>query len=274
MVDHLANTSSDSGGFRILRNMLRVNGSRKFGTRPNPHQARPGNSKLNRTNSRRIHTVPIHHIFQQNARGLKSQSALTEIIDSMRCRKGFSLGLQETLRVGKEEFTENKYTFLGSGHDAQHGRGSCGVGILLSPAATTTWKASGPSSLHNDFVPRVVVARMPVLDHTTGTPIGILMIYAYLPSSDASEHDQLDFQNVISSAISRRYFGDILVICADANASIGKSGYKRNDANIYTIVGLYGINLVILSGGRLQIFLEIHNLSSLSSFFKKRYYGT
>ena len=129
MIDHLANASSVSGGFGILRNTLRVNGSGKLGTRSSPRHARTGSSKSNRTIFSRIHTVPIHHIFQQNARGLKSHSALTEIIDSMRCRNGFSLDLQETRRVDEEEFPENNYAFLGSGSDAQHGRGSCGVGI-------------------------------------------------------------------------------------------------------------------------------------------------
>ncbi len=134
--------------------MLRVNGSGKLGTRPNPHKARLAISKSNRTISKRIHNVPIPRIFQQNTRGLKSHSALMEIIDFMRCRNGFSLDLQETWRVGKEEFTKNNFNFLGSGLDTQHGRGSCGVGILLSPAATATWKASGPCCLHDDFGPR------------------------------------------------------------------------------------------------------------------------
>ena len=166
MIDHLANDSSVYGGFGILRNTLRVNGSRKLGTRPNPHQARLGNSKSNRTNSTRIHTVPIHHIFRQNARGLKSHSALTKVIDSV--IRGFSLGLQETWRVGKEEFTENNNIFLGSRHGAQHGHGLCGVCIRLSPIATAAWKASGPDSLHNDFGPRVIVVRMLVINPTTG----------------------------------------------------------------------------------------------------------
>ena len=107
----------------------------------------------------------------------------------MRCRNVFSLGLQETWRVGKEEFTGNNSTFLGSGPNAQHGRGSCGVGIRLSPVATTAWKASGPGSLHNDFGPRVIGVRMLVIDPTTGKHLGLCMISAYAPSSGASPND-------------------------------------------------------------------------------------
>ena len=86
----------------------------------------------------------------------------------MRRRNGFSLGLQETWRIGKEEITEDNYTFLGSGPDTQHGRGSCGVGILLSPSATIAWRAAGPDNLHNDLGSRVMAIRMRVIDPTTG----------------------------------------------------------------------------------------------------------
>jgi hypothetical protein len=115
---------------------------------------------------------------------------------------------------------------------------------------------------------------MLVIDPTTGKRLGLFMISAYAPSSDASANDQLLFENVLSSAISRRNLGDILVICADATSSLGRSAPKRNDVDIYTTIGPYGINHINLSGSRLRSFLEIHNLASLSSFFKKRHYGT
>ncbi len=102
MNTHLANASSVSGGLCMFRNMLRVNGSGKPGARPTSCRALPDNFKSNRPKSSRIHTVPTQHIFQQNARGLKSNSKLTELIDSMRRRNGFSLGSQETWRIGKE----------------------------------------------------------------------------------------------------------------------------------------------------------------------------
>jgi hypothetical protein len=161
MNTHLANASSVSGGLCIFRNTLRVNGSGKLGARPAYWQALPGNFKSNRPKSSRIHIVPTQHCFQQNARGLKSNSKITELIDSMRRRNDFSLGLQKTWRVGKEEITEDNYTFLGYyGPNTQHGRGSCGVGIFLSPSATIAWKAAGPDNLHNDLGSRVIAIRM------------------------------------------------------------------------------------------------------------------
>ena len=115
MNNHLENVSNVSGDFGIFRNTLRVNGPGKFGTRPTPCQAQPCNFnfKSNRAKFSQIHTVPTHHIFHQNIRGLKSDSALTEISDSMRCQNCFTLGLQETWRIGTEEIIEDNYTLLG-----------------------------------------------------------------------------------------------------------------------------------------------------------------
>ena len=277
MNTHLANASSVSGSLCIFRNTLRVNGSGKPGARPTSCQALPGNFKSNRPKSSRIHTVPTQHIFQQNARGLKSNSKLTELIDSMRRRNGFSLGLQETWRIGKEEITEDNYTFLGSGPDTQHGRGSCGVGILLSPSATIAWKAAGPDNLHNDLGSRVMAIRMRVIDPTTGKHLGIYMISAYAPASDASEDIKLEFEDSLVTSISRRHFGDILIICADANASLGRSNFTSKQNNTDTIssaIGPHEFNHVNAAGRRLRSFLELHDLAALSSFFKKKHYGT
>ncbi len=52
------------------------------------------------------------HLPQKATRGLKPNSRLTELIDSMRRRNGVSLGLQETWRAGKEEITEDNYTIF------------------------------------------------------------------------------------------------------------------------------------------------------------------
>ena len=75
------------------------------------------------------------------------------------------MGLQETWRTGVEEITEDGYTFLGAAPDEQDSRrGVCGVGLLLSPLATSAWKAAGPDNLHNDLGPRIIAVRMVVED--------------------------------------------------------------------------------------------------------------
>ena len=121
---------------------------------------------------------------------MKSDSAVTELVNSLRCRFGFSLGPQETWRCGKENFEEDGFTFLGYGPDTQQGRGSCGVGLLIvSPAATTAWRDAGPDNLYNDLGPRVIAARMLVNDLASGDDLGIFQISAYDPTSDSSDDD-------------------------------------------------------------------------------------
>ncbi len=53
------------------------------------------------------------------------------------------------------------------------------------------------------------------------------MISAYAPTSDASEIIKAEFENSLATSIARRNIGDILIIYADANASLGRSDPKR-----------------------------------------------
>ena len=205
---------------------------------------------------------------------MKSDSAVTELVNSLRCRSGFSLGLQETWRCGKENFEEDGFTFLGSGPDTQQGRGSCGVGLLLSPAATTAWRAAGPDNLHNDLGPRVIAARMLVNDPASGDDLGIFQISAYAPTSDSSDDDITCFETALARAIAHRAPKDILVICADSNASIGCENSDKTDDCAHRAIGPFGIPHINQAGRRLRTFLDLHNLVALSSFFKKKHYGT
>ena len=117
MVNRLAVTFGTCGDSSISEKSSRVNASRKCKTRPNYRciQALPGNSKhllpkhthtsypypcisaptRLKCNCSKTTIIPIHTIFQQNIRDLKSDSAITDkLIDALRCHSGFSLGLQ------------------------------------------------------------------------------------------------------------------------------------------------------------------------------------
>ena len=205
---------------------------------------------------------------------MKSDSTVAELIDAFRCRSGFSLALQETWRCGKENFEEDGFTFLGSGPDTQQGRGSCGVGVLLSLAATAAWRAAGPKNLFNDFGPRVIAARMLVKDPASGKDLGIFQISAYAPTSDSTDDDITCFETALAAAIAHRAPEDILVICADCNASIGCNKSDNTDDCAHRAIGPHGIPHLNQAGRRLRTFLDLHNLVALSSFFKKKHYGT
>jgi len=118
---------------------------------------------------------------------------------------------------------------------------------------------------------------MVVIDPTTGKHIDIYVVSAYAPTSHASEDTKLEFKDSLATSISRRHFEDILIICADMNASLDRRNFnfKRNNSDILTLaIGPHGFNYVNVAGLRLRSFLEIHDLAALSSFFKKQYFGT
>ena len=203
---------------------------------------------------------------------MKRDDLLTEVVAGLRARSGFSLGLQETWRTGVEEITEDGYTFLGAAPDEQDSRrGVCGVGLLLSPLATSAWKAAGPDNLHNDLGPRIIAVRMMVED-ANKQQLGIFQVAAYAPTSTAPREVQDAYEAALSEVIARRTPSDILIICADINASIGRGCLDGH--NGYTAVGPHGIDHMNEAGRRLRSFLELHDLAALSTFFKKKHYGT
>jgi hypothetical protein len=84
---------------------------------------------------------------------------------------------------------------------------------------------------------------------------------------------KLEFEDSLATAISRRHVGDVLIIRVDANASLGRDDSKRNNDTLSSI-GPHGFMHINAAGRRLHSFLELHDLATLSSFFKKQYYGT
>ena len=114
---------------------------------------------------------------------------------------------------------------------------------------------------------------MIVTDSTSGKHLGIFFISAYEPTSDASETLKSQFEDALTTAINRRTPRDVIGICADANASLGTIPISKNNLT-YASIGSYGINYINDASRRLRSLLELHNLASLSTFFKKKYYGT
>ena len=122
----------------------------------------------------------------------------------------------------------------------------------------------------------MIAARLLVEDESKQL-LGIHLVAAYAPTTDKKdarkdEAAKATFEEPIASAISRREHGDVLLICADANANIGRG--NLDGFGEYTAVGPYGINHLNDAGRRLRSFLSVNNMVSLSSFFKKKYYGT
>ena len=142
----------------------------------------------------------LHTILTQNCLGLKTATRKTELVHVLRQRQPLAVCLQETWRAGVEELTEDGWLFIGSAPASQQGRGSMGVGIMLSPLG-----AAALDERHTDLGPRVVAVRLRV--NQTGTPeqarLGIFTISGYAPVSTAPEADWEAYYDTLSRALSR-----------------------------------------------------------------------
>ena len=121
-------------------------------------------------------------VISQNVRGLKSCEKIEEICSSMNQRKVFAACIQETWRCNKEILEHNSFTILSTGlkPEDNNRRGSQGVGIVLSPAATDAWKAAG-SEIYDTYGGRVMAIRLLVRD-LQGRDISLFLTSTYSPN--------------------------------------------------------------------------------------------
>jgi len=225
------------------------------------------------------------HFYTQNCRSLKTDAILTELIDVAQWRDAFASCLQETWRPQDHEELcdlEGGHTFIGVGqaHNSA-GRGSQGVGILLSPSATRAWHLAktryGRSHLVNDLGPRVLAVTLTLQETVTKRAADVFLISAYAPTSAHSEDDWDAYYDSLSAALARCPPKAIAIIGSDANACIGTGEGERNDEKFeegYEVVGRFGSTRVNDSGRRLRVYLETHQLCALTSFFPKKHYTT
>jgi hypothetical protein len=100
------------------------------------------------------------------------------------------------------------------------------------------------------------------------------MIYAYALISDASETLKSEFEDALAATINRRTDGDVIVICADVNASLGRNNPTSKNGLAYTSISSHGINYINVAGQRLRHSLEPHNVASLSTLFNRHIIST
>jgi len=165
------------------------------------------------------------------------------------------------------------------GPQQQHGRGSNGVSITLSSLATAAWERAG-RELHDDCGDRLIGVRLEVRGGRRGKAyqqkMGIFLVSSYAPTSAHTTAERNAHEANLARLIARRRPGDVLVIGTDANASIGRGSLQAgsNDSERRGAVGPFGIPFVNAAGRQLRSFLETQQLASLSSFYRKRHYGT
>ena len=148
----------------------------------------------------------------------------------------------------------------------QSRRGSQGVGIGLSPKGVEAWRAGG-SEVHTDIGPRVIGLRLLMKDFEE-RDVGVFLISAYAPDSGKSEEVWTEYIDQLEDCISRKHEKDVLIIGTDCNASMGVSNAEDS------VTGQFGISHVNDAGRRMKNFLTTSDLQAVSTYFKKRNYGT
>jgi len=148
---------------------------------------------------------PRWRFLTHNVCGLKSNGVRFDgYVEWARKRDVFVASLQETWMEGEEVMEKMDdypgWTLLRHGlKEKVCARGSQGVGILLSPAATAAWTEAG-TQVHS-FGPRIVSTRLRVKDNKA-RPLTIYVVSAYAPLASAPKAER------------DRYFSD-LQACVD-----------------------------------------------------------
>ena len=209
-------------------------------------------------------------IVSQNCRGLKKDEDLEELYDSLIGEEIFAACLQETWREGVEKLERSGKVvkLLLVGKKQQEGRGSCGVGIALGGKGIQAWKDAG-SLVFDGFGPCLMATRLLVKDDR-GKDVGIHLISLYRHT----DWDWGEFQATLDRCVAKKRPGDIVLIGADGNASMGSNhlGVCGNRT-----CGKFGNRRVTEPGKKLLAILTQRTMALPSTFFRsagERSYGT
>ena len=228
-----------------------------------------------RTEAKKRHDVVVQSIVSQNLRGLKSDERLEELFAGIKDRNILAACLQETWRsgVGCLENGQCRLFHAGLDEDQQCRRGSQGVAIVLGPQGVDAWRAAG-SVVHSDLGARVIAARMIVQD-IHKRDVGLFLISAYAPVGVADADEWTEFFASLNRCIARKRNDDVLLIGSDTNSSMG---CLKSDADFaigqQSPLGRFGLKHENNSGLRFSSYLAINNYLALTTYFRKKQYGT
>ena len=234
-------------------------------------------SRMSRSSAKKASkNINITDIVSHNLRGLKSDDRIDEIFNAIKSRNIFAACIQETWREGVNALTYEQSKILLAGLEPDEvtcNRGSQGVGIILSDSAEKAWKAAG-SVVHNDLGARVIAARLLVKD-AQGKNIHIFLVSAYAPIGKSEETVWNDFFDSLNTVLSRKHQNDIVIIGCDTNSSMGtRNSEGASDVERMSSVGNQGYSHINEAGKRFRSYLEMNNLVALTTYFRKKSYGT
>ena len=100
--------------------------------------------------------------------------------------------------------------------------------------------------------------------------LGVYLVNGYAPHSGSTDAEWDEYYACVAVALSKRPPGYVLVMFADCNASVGRASAGDSCG----AVGPHGLDHVNAAGRRLRSFMELHELAALTTFKRKRWYGT
>jgi len=208
-------------------------------------------------------------ILSQNTRGFNDEKEET-ILALMQQKQTFAYAVQETWKLGNELY--EKYGFLviqhGSNVKPLKGHPSGGVAIILSPEARKAWVAAGSCVQH--FGDRILAIKLELLD-AYEKPVTVVLVSAYAPIGAAKESIRQDFATELERCMEAPKSNEVLLICINANASMGSRLYlDRHDQ----VLGPFGINYINSAGRALHDLLDSKDICSATTFFQKPRYAT
>ena len=217
-------------------------------------------------------------VVSQNLLGIKptnTNDRLEEMLAALRKDNVYALLGQETWRAGSEILQhEGGFVVIAEGPPVQNGRGSKGVAIALSPQAVQGWEKGG-KVVCDGYGGRVIGVRTVACDGK-GRERGIFLVSAYAPIGAAPQADWDVFFSDLEDCIAKKQNNDILLIGADINSSLGRADNGSDDAQdaASSPIGSFGLKHRNASGERFYTFLASNGLRALSTFFKKKHYGS
>ena len=218
-------------------------------------------------------------IFQQNCRGLKSDTKRSEFWNTFLQRRGFAACLQETWTEGSEVLAmENGGQLLLEGPDHNPGRGTKGLGMALSALAVDAWNRAGCYKYVTSSN-RAMAVKLLIKD-SVGSDVGLFLVSAYAPIGSAPNETWDWFMDDLDEVISRKPANYVLLCGADINSCLGTSMVQGRGTDwmerysVHCPVGPFGNSRFNLAGQRFRSFMAMRQLVAPSTFYKKTSYST
>eukprot|EP00937_MAST-01D_sp_MAST-1D-sp2_P002695 g2695.t1 len=216
-----------------------------------------GISELKRYRERDPNRMTVDAARHTAAEFIEQKEGIELVIEYMRAKRVEVYCMQETWLGGSGVYCNKGFTIIYTNVDGAR-RG--GVGIVLSPAATRAWDATGRE--RREPSERVTAARLLYTDET-GKEIGVCVVSGWRPTTAATEAEHAKFDADLEEAMDLAHTADLLMVHLDGNGAVGVASKEDEDPAL----GPHGIAHRNGAGLRLLDFMRAREMCAATSFF-------